>query len=144
MRVNPRRAFGKQLLQPRKFGPTSDQVMPPRRSCRASSTICTSVSADNPAASVPHLLIAAIVDKVGSKNALAVTDECIRAVPLVHAKVFVEAVRDGVPRHLPLHPCLDALDVRLRRTRNKRERRVAGVQMREVCNLVSHEGTAAA
>src|SRR6185503_7443275 len=94
--------------------------------------------------SVPHLLIAATVDEVGSKNLLAVADECIRAVPLVHAKVFVETIRDGVPRHLPTHPRLHALDVRLRRTRSERERRVASVQMREVCNLVGHEGTAAA
>src|SRR5215213_4282204 len=82
--------------------------------------------------SVPHLLIAAIIDEVGSKNPLAVADECIRAVPLVHAKVFVEAVCNGVPRHLPPHRCLHALDVRLWCTRSKRERRVAGVQMREV------------
>src|SRR5688572_29855692 len=73
---------------------------------------------------VPHLLIAAIVDEVGSKNPLAVTNECIRAVPLVHAKVFVEVVRDGVPRHLPRHPCLHAFDVHLRSTRSERERRV--------------------
>src|SRR6185369_14769208 len=77
-------------------------------------------------------------------NILSVTDECIRAVPLVHAKVFVEAVRDGVPRHLPPHPRFHALDVRLRRTRSERERCVTSVQMRDVCNLVGDEGTAAA
>src|SRR5687768_16655538 len=64
--------------------------------------------------------------------------------PLVHAKGLVEAVCDGVPRHQPTHPRLHALDVRLRRRRSESQRSVAGVQMREVCNLVGHEGTAAA
>src|SRR2546423_9379669 len=52
--------------------------------------------------SVSHLLITAAVDEVGAEHAaVAVTDERVRAVPLVHAEVFVEVVRYGVPRHLP-------------------------------------------
>src|SRR5688500_18980571 len=78
---------------------------------------------------VPHLLITAIVDEVGTKDAVALADECVRAVPLVHTEIFVEAVRDGVPRHLPTHPRFHTLDVRLRRTRSERERSVARVQM---------------
>src|SRR5215469_6894866 len=42
-----RRAFGRWLLQPRTPGPTSGQARPRRRSCRASSTICTTESVDS-------------------------------------------------------------------------------------------------
>src|SRR5207245_7626937 len=77
----------------------------------------------------PHRLVAAVVDEVGAEHAVAVADERVRAVPLVHAEVGVEVVRDGVPWHLPAHPRLQALDVRLRRARDKGESGVAGVQM---------------
>src|SRR5213082_3616609 len=63
---------------------------------------------------IPHLLVAAVVDEVGAEHAVAVADERVRAVPLVHAEVGVEAIRDGVPRHLPAHSRLQARDVRLR------------------------------
>ena len=66
------------------------------------------------------------------------------AVPLVHAEVGVEAVGDGVPRHLPAHPRLQSLDVGLRRARGERKRGVAGVQMGEVGDLVGPQGAAAA
>ena len=56
--------------------------------------------------------------------------------PLVHAEVRVEVVRERVPRDLPAHPRLPALDVRLRRARDEHERGVAGVQVREVRDLV--------
>src|SRR5204863_2795002 len=73
---------------------------------------------------IPHLLVAAVVDEVGAEHAVAVADERVRAVPLVHAEVGVEVVRDGVPGHLPAHPRLHSLDVRLRRPRDERERSV--------------------
>src|SRR5947209_585275 len=92
----------------------------------------------------PHRLVAAVVDEVRAKHPVAVPDECIVAVPLVHAEIGVEAVRYGVPRHLPTHSCLQALDVLLWRARGPRERGVAGVQMREVGHLVGAQGAAAA
>src|SRR5712671_7638124 len=91
-----------------------------------------------------HCLVAAVVDEVGAKYTLGVAEERVRAVPLVHAEVGVEAVRDGVPRHLPAHPRLHACDVSLRRARGKREGGVAGVQMGEVGHLVGTEGAAPA
>src|SRR6266851_4428675 len=91
-----------------------------------------------------HCLVAAVVDEVGAKYTLAVAEERVRAVPLVHAEVGVEAILDGVPRHLPAHPRLHARDVSLRRTRGEREGGVAGVQMGEVGDLVGTEGAAAA
>src|SRR5689334_17205740 len=42
--------------------------------------------------SAPHLFIAAAVDEVGAEYPLAIADERVRAVPLVHAEVRVEAV----------------------------------------------------
>src|SRR2546430_4149491 len=60
---------------------------------------------------IPHLLVAAVVDEVGAEYAVAVAYERVRSVPLVHAEVFVEVVRYGVPRHLPAHPRLHALNV---------------------------------
>src|SRR5205807_1055079 len=65
--------------------------------------------------SVSHLLIAAVVDEVGAEHAVAIADERVRAVPLVHTEVFVEVIRYGVPRHFPIHPRFHALDVFLRR-----------------------------
>src|SRR5882724_9143096 len=52
----------------------------------------------------PHLLVAPVVDEVGSENLAAVADEHVGAVPLVDAEVSVEAVLDGVPGYLPSHP----------------------------------------
>src|SRR6266542_6820323 len=43
----------------------------------------------------PHRLVAAAVDEVGAEHAVTVADERVRAVPLVHAEVGVEAVRQG-------------------------------------------------
>src|SRR5438067_7977524 len=92
--------------------------------------------------SVPHLLIATLIDEVGAEHAVAIPDERVRAVPLVHAEVLVEVVRYGVPGHLPTHPRLHALDVLLRRARGERECGIANVQMGDVCDLVGHHGAA--
>src|SRR5262245_59342560 len=95
--------------------------------------------------SASHLLVAAVVDEVGAKHLVAVAaDERVRAVPLVHAEVFVEAVRNGVPRHLPVHSNLQALDVRLRRARGECECGVASIQMGDVGDLVGQKGTTSA
>src|SRR5438876_8359431 len=53
--------------------------------------------------SVPHLLVAAFVDEVGAEHIVAVPNERVRAVPLVHSEVLIEVVRYGVPGHLPAH-----------------------------------------
>src|SRR5437868_13923842 len=92
--------------------------------------------------SVPHLLIATVVDEVGAEYVVAIADKRVRAVPLIHAEVFVEVVRYGVPRHLPSHPRFPARDVVLRRARGERERGIANVQMGDVCDLVGHHGAA--
>src|SRR5215813_2066397 len=63
----------------------------------------------------PHGLVAAAVDEVCAEHPLAVVEEDIVAVPFIDAEVRVEAVSDGVPRHLPAHPRLQARNVRLRR-----------------------------
>src|SRR5205809_6336336 len=76
---------------------------------------------------VSHLLVAAVVDEVGSEHVIAVADERVRAMPLVHVEVLVEVVRDGVPRHLPAHARFHTLDVLLRRARGERESGIAGV-----------------
>src|SRR4029077_6559052 len=92
---------------------------------------------------VSHLLVAAIIDEVRAEYAVAVADESVRAMPLIHAEVLVEAVRDGVPRNeLPAHSCLQALDILLRRARGGRERSIAGVQMSRVSDLIGHHGAA--
>src|SRR5262245_8884958 len=88
---------------------------------------------------VPHLLVATVVDEVGAKDAVAVADEGVRAVPLVHAEVEIEAVRDAVPRHLPLHSRLEPIDILLRRARDERKRRVACVQMSDMGDLVGYQ-----
>src|SRR5438046_627648 len=49
-----RRAFGRRLLQRRTPRPTSGQALTRRRSCHASSTICTAGSEGNPLASPPR------------------------------------------------------------------------------------------
>src|SRR5262249_83716 len=85
----------------------------------------------------PHHLVATIVDEISAEHvSVVVANERVMAVPLVHAKVDVEAVCDGVPRHLPTHSRLHALDVRLRRARGVNQRRVASVQMSEVGDLI--------
>ena len=66
------------------------------------------------------------------------------AVPLVDPKVGIEAVGDGVPRHPPAHPLFEPRDVRLRRARGVDQRRVAGVQMRKMGDLIGAHGAAAA
>src|SRR5215472_8334057 len=63
----------------------------------------------------PHGLVATVVDEVCAEHALTVAEEDVVAVPFIHAEIFVEAVCDGVPGHLPAHPCLQPRDVRLRR-----------------------------
>src|SRR5262249_23637854 len=93
---------------------------------------------------VPHLLVASVIDEVSAEHVFAIADERVRAVPLVHAEVGVEAVGDAVPRHLPVHSCLHAVDVRLRRARGERKRGVARVQMGEVGYLVSQKRAAPA
>src|SRR5262249_9218298 len=93
--------------------------------------------------SAAHLLIAPIVNEVCAKHAVAVADECVRAVPFIDAKVLVELVGQGVPRdELPAHPRLQALDVLLRRSRREHESGVARVQMRGVSDLVGNHGAA--
>src|ERR1700729_590980 len=58
----------------------------------------------------PERLVAAVVDEVRAEDLLAVAEEGIGAMPLVHAEVGVEIVRDRVPRNpLPAHPRLPAL-----------------------------------
>src|SRR5438067_12408585 len=63
---------------------------------------------------VSHLLVAAVVDEVGAEQAVAVADERVRAMPLVHAAVGVEHLSHGVPGdQLPTPQRLHALDVSL-------------------------------
>ncbi len=90
----------------------------------------------------PHGLVAAGVDEVRAEHAVVVADEGVGAVPLVHAEVGVEAVRQGVPGHRPAHPRLHPLDVGLRRPRGEHQRGVAGVEVREVGDLVGQHGAA--
>ena len=91
----------------------------------------------------PHLLVAAIVDEVGSEYAVAIVDERVCTVPFIHAEVLVEAVRNCVPRdELLAHSYLQTLDVLLRSARREHESRVARVQMRGVSYLIGHHGTA--
>src|SRR5262249_39106249 len=92
----------------------------------------------------PHRLITAAIDKIGAEHLVAVADECIVAVPFVHAEIGVETVCDGVPRHLPTHSCLQALDVVLWCARGECERGGASVEMGEVGNLIGTQGAATA
>src|ERR1700682_4967477 len=46
----------------------------------------------------PKRLVAAVVEEVRAKHAVSVAEERVRAVPLVHAEVGVEVVRQRVPR----------------------------------------------
>src|SRR3984957_5593255 len=90
--------------------------------------------------SAAHRFVAAIVDEVGAKDELAVAEEHVVTVPFVHAEVGMEAVGDGLPRHLPIHSRFQAGDVRLRSARGERESGVAGVQVRKVGNLNTAKG----
>src|SRR5215218_8327498 len=88
-------------------------------------------------------LVAAGVDEVGAEDPVVVVAvEGVGAVPLVHAEVRVELVRERVPGDVPAHPRLPALDVRLRGTRDVRERGVACVEVREVGDLIGHHRAA--
>src|SRR5437763_16760943 len=49
------------------------------------------------APSAPHGLVAAAVDEVGAEDAVTVSDERVRPVPLVHPEVGVEAIGQRVP-----------------------------------------------
>src|SRR5215831_2137370 len=59
--------------------------------------------------------VTAGVDEVCAEYVVSVAEEHVVAVPFIDAKVLVEAVGDGVPGHLPVHPRLQARDVCLRR-----------------------------
>src|SRR5215207_7608458 len=56
-----------------------------------------------------HVLVAAAVDEVGAEDLVTLADERVGAVPLAHAEVGVEVVRERVPGHIPTHPCLPLL-----------------------------------
>ncbi len=56
--------------------------------------------------------------------------------PFADAEVLIEVVGDRVPGHVPAHPILEPRDFVLRSARGEGERRVAGVQMGDVGNLV--------
>ena len=89
-----------------------------------------------------HRLVAAVVDEVGPEHPVAVADERVRAVPLVHAEVGVEPVGHGEPRHRPPHPLLQPRDLGLRAPRDEDQGGVAGVQVREVGDLIGEHGAA--
>src|SRR5262249_12626018 len=63
--------------------------------------------------SASHLLVAAVIDKVCAEHAVAFAEKRVCAVPLINTEVFVEVVRDSVPRHVPAHPRLESFDLRL-------------------------------
>src|SRR5690349_15051037 len=90
-----------------------------------------------------HRLVAPEVDEVGPVDPLAVADEGVGPVPLVHAEVFVKVVGDRVPRdQFPAHALPQSLDLGLRSARNERERRVPRVQVGGVRDLVGEERAA--
>src|SRR5262249_17802070 len=89
----------------------------------------------------PQRLVAAVVEEVGAVHLVTVAEERVRAVILVYAEVGVPLVGDGVPGHRPVHPLLQARDIRLRRARGVGERGVTGVQVGQVGDLISHQGT---
>src|SRR5690348_14447430 len=62
-----------------------------------------------------HRLVTPAVNEVRPVDPLAVANECVVAVPLVHAEVLVKVVGEAVPRdQLPAHALLQALDLGLR------------------------------
>ena len=92
-------------------------------SCRASSTTCTAESAGSPPANPPtllsaergdvevvpgaaHLFVAAVLDEVRPEHAVSVSDEGIRAVPFVDAKVSVKVIGQREPWDVPAHSLL--------------------------------------
>src|SRR5262249_52647314 len=90
-----------------------------------------------------HRLVAPEVDEVGPVDSLAVADEGVGPVPLVHAEVFVKVAGDRVPRdQLPAHALFQALDLGLGGARNERQRRVPRVQVGGVRDLVGEERAA--
>src|SRR5262249_33873891 len=82
--------------------------------------------------------------EIGAEHAFAIAQEHVVTMPFMDAEIRIEAVRDGVPGHLPAHPSLQARDIRLRRTRRISERGVASMQMGEVADLIRAERAAAA
>src|SRR3569832_706228 len=90
-----------------------------------------------------HLLVAAVVDEIGTEDAAIVAEELVGAVPLIDAEVSVELISDREPRNVPAHMFLESHDVGLRRARDEHQRGVARVQMREMRDLVGHHGAAA-
>ncbi len=91
-------------------------------------------------------LVAAGVDEIGAEDpAVVITDEGVGAVPFADAHVRVEVVGQRVPGDLlPPHLRLQASDQFLGRPRHMRERRVAGIQVVEVCDLICPERTSGA
>src|SRR4051812_31193934 len=90
-----------------------------------------------------HLLVAAALDEIGAEDAVAVAKEHVGAVPLADAEIGIEIIGDGDPRHPPAHARLQPDDVRLRRARGEDESGVAGIEMRNMGDLVGHHGAAA-
>src|SRR5829696_6809851 len=65
------------------------------------------------------VLVAAGVDEVGAEDLIALTDEGVVPVPLVHAEIPVEVIRERVPGdEFPAHALLQALDLGLRGARD--------------------------
>src|SRR5580704_3708090 len=62
----------------------------------------------------PHRFVATVVNEVSAENPLALSEEHVVSVPFINAEILVEAVRDGIPGHLPSHPRLQARDICLR------------------------------
>src|SRR5271154_7240219 len=92
----------------------------------------------------PYRLVAAVVSEVCAEPPVAIAEEHVVPVPFIDAEVLVEAVGDGVPRHLPAHPRLQARDVRLRGAGDIRKGGVASVQVGEVRDLIGPQRAAAA
>src|SRR5437762_6691992 len=89
------------------------------------------------------MLVAATVDKVCAKHFVAVTDECVRAMPFVHAEILIEVVCDRVPwDELPAHSRLQAFDVLLWRSRREYQSGIARAEMSGMSDLVGQHRTA--
>src|SRR3954469_15993002 len=91
-----------------------------------------------------HLLVAPALDEIGAEDPVAVAEEHVGPVPLVDAEIRIETVGDGDPWHGPAHPLLQPADIGLGRARSEHQRGVAGIQVRDMGNLVGHHGAAAA
>src|SRR5688500_5613303 len=76
---------------------------------------------------VAHLLIAAVLHEVRAEHAIVIADERVRAMPLSHAEIGIERVRQRVPGLFPTHARFHACDFGTRRTRHAAQRRVAPV-----------------